>query len=671
MAVAPSPDASIAVRLKARDRGAFAQVYADLSDDLFAYAFSRTHDAHEAGELVQQAFENVFKLLERDELDVDRPLKPYLIRTIHNLHLKRVERGRRTQPVAEVPEPDIPPRIEGDPDRWALLQEQRKAVAHALSTLSESEREVLELAELMNLRSAEIGEILGLEPNAVDQRLFRARQKLRLEFRLTQVGRPLSTECEALLPSLSAYLDGRLRSESLARVEEHLDGCADCSAALEDMREAGRRYRALIPPVLALPDLKGGVQHVLEASAFWEAPRQGTVAAAKAALAKGGTTAKVLAVGAVVAAAAALVIAIRGGDAPADTWKRLAPGLAGSVEPGLARGADGVLHVTWSQSGAGGDSLQHQAIAPDGDVLGSPNPIVTGWRSITTSSDLVSGPDGRLQAFFAGRSQTVSLFGLATSSSDSGGRTWSGPRRASAETTWAYVASPGAGLTADGTPVVAWTTISHTPLYRFVGASPASPDVQFAPGCCVRGLKVVTDAVTGETFVGWHWLPLGEGEPGYYVRKVSATRPVGPARRVPEARYSDRRTAMTARLGAPGIFLAYATADGNAIKLWRYGRATEQIVARGTDLRSVGVAAAPEGRLWVFWESGGRYYATRSDRDASAFGPVIAVTPTPVGLRRATYGLYGEASKGPLDLLAQVQTSSGGSATWHKRVNGD
>ena len=52
MAVAPPQDAAIAVRLKARDRDAFAELYASLSDDLIAYAFSRTRDTHEAAELV-------------------------------------------------------------------------------------------------------------------------------------------------------------------------------------------------------------------------------------------------------------------------------------------------------------------------------------------------------------------------------------------------------------------------------------------------------------------------------------------------------------------------------------------------------------------------------------------------------------------------------------------
>ena len=48
---------------------------------------------------------------------------PYLFTTLKNLFLKQVERRKRQEPMAEVPEPALPQPIEDDPQRSLLLAE--------------------------------------------------------------------------------------------------------------------------------------------------------------------------------------------------------------------------------------------------------------------------------------------------------------------------------------------------------------------------------------------------------------------------------------------------------------------------------------------------------------------------------------------------------------------
>jgi len=57
---------------------------------------------------------------------------------------------------------------------------------------------------------------------------------------------------------LSAYLDGELAGEALAAAEAHLAACAECRAALDDLRQLARRAQALDdrPPGR---DLWGGI----------------------------------------------------------------------------------------------------------------------------------------------------------------------------------------------------------------------------------------------------------------------------------------------------------------------------------------------------------------------------------------------------------------------------
>jgi anti-sigma factor RsiW len=57
----------------------------------------------------------------------------------------------------------------------------------------------------------------------------------------------LSKECQTMLPLLSAYIDGELTDQERVKVEGHLDDCPLCRLALEEMTEASKSYRGLIP----------------------------------------------------------------------------------------------------------------------------------------------------------------------------------------------------------------------------------------------------------------------------------------------------------------------------------------------------------------------------------------------------------------------------------------
>jgi len=148
-----------------------------------------------------------------DRLDPDTvEIGPYLFTTLRNVFLKSVERGRRAEPTADVPEPKTPAPIEDDPERSTLLRLQQEEVRVANARLAPRQRLVLALRELEDSSYAEIGAIVGLNENAVAQLISRARDSLRTELRLAQVDpAALPEECRRLLPLLSRHLDGRLR----------------------------------------------------------------------------------------------------------------------------------------------------------------------------------------------------------------------------------------------------------------------------------------------------------------------------------------------------------------------------------------------------------------------------------------------------------------------------
>jgi RNA polymerase sigma-70 factor (ECF subfamily) len=258
-------------RLRERERTAWEQVYREYEHRLHRFAYRLTGNEHDAADLVQETFVRVLQRLDR--LDRGRgDLSSYLFKTAQNLFLRGRERARRVEAVDEVPEPREPAPLEDDPQGVSLLHHQQEEVRVANGKLAPRQRLVLALCELEDKSYAEIGELVGLNENAVAQLISRARQSLRHELRLVQVDRSrLPSECQRLLPQLSGYLDGQLKGAKKDVVLLHLASCEHCQRALADMREARRRYRALIPPLAGAGALKEGIDEALAEEGIDEA----------------------------------------------------------------------------------------------------------------------------------------------------------------------------------------------------------------------------------------------------------------------------------------------------------------------------------------------------------------------------------------------------------------
>src|SRR5262245_21703026 len=267
--VVGTPDSELLRRLRSRDRTGWEEPYAEYQPRLRAFAYRLSGNVHDADDLVQETFVRAVPKLDRLDPETAE-IAPYLFTTLRNLFLKQVERGKRQQPVAEVPEPALPTAIEDDPERSLLLTGQQEEVRVANARLQPRQRLVLALLELEDRSYADIGELVGMSENAVAQLIFRARESLRTELRLAQVDpERLPEECRRFLPLLAAHLDGQLKGPRRDETLAHLEGCERCQAALADMEEASRRYRLLLLP-LGAEDARAAVDDRLEAAGYWQ-----------------------------------------------------------------------------------------------------------------------------------------------------------------------------------------------------------------------------------------------------------------------------------------------------------------------------------------------------------------------------------------------------------------
>src|SRR4029453_14053663 len=106
--VARTPDAELLLRLRSRDREAWEELYAEYQPRLRAFGDPLAGNVHDADDLVQETFVRAVPRLDR--LDPETAdVGGYLFTTLRNLFLKQVERTKRQQPMADVPEPGLPP----------------------------------------------------------------------------------------------------------------------------------------------------------------------------------------------------------------------------------------------------------------------------------------------------------------------------------------------------------------------------------------------------------------------------------------------------------------------------------------------------------------------------------------------------------------------------------
>lgn len=152
----------------------FESVVGGLRADLYRYAYWLSRDSEQAQDVVQETMLRAWRSF--DSLADERAVKSWLFTIVRNEN-NRIYARKRLDTVdidelnTQVPELSVSPDAADRSDLHAVLGQ-----------LDPVYREPLVLQVLMGHSSKEIGEIIGITPDAVNTRLFRARQKLHALF---------------------------------------------------------------------------------------------------------------------------------------------------------------------------------------------------------------------------------------------------------------------------------------------------------------------------------------------------------------------------------------------------------------------------------------------------------------------------------------------------------
>jgi RNA polymerase sigma factor (sigma-70 family) len=218
-------DEELAALAAAGDRQAFEVLFTRFRLLVYRVCMRVCGDPAATEDLVQDTFLKVWRALRSGAHPT--AFQPWICRIARNTALdERARAARRTTA-------ELPPTLESPLDTAgiATVSLQLRALIEDIRALPARQRQALVLRALQGLTFAEIGSLLGIDPNAAK----RAAEAGRKNLELMAAGR--ERRCEELCALLTAPRRGRLP----AWVHAHARACPDCAQLL---RKHIRRHAA-------------------------------------------------------------------------------------------------------------------------------------------------------------------------------------------------------------------------------------------------------------------------------------------------------------------------------------------------------------------------------------------------------------------------------------------
>lgn len=240
-------DAVLVDRVRGGDDTAFAQLWTRHEPAARRLAI-RTASPSDVDDLVGESFTRTLHAI-RSSGGPDTAFRPYLLTTLRRASID-VARHRASREVLTGDEAVADSVSRTSAQDAADEAEERDAVWAAWRSLPDDDRSLLWELVVHEEKPHHLAPRLGTTPNGVASRSKRARDRLRQVFLAELVANAGDPQCREVRRQLGGYVRDSLTSKARHRVDEHLDRCARCRAAVLDLIDVDAAIRLRVAPVL-------------------------------------------------------------------------------------------------------------------------------------------------------------------------------------------------------------------------------------------------------------------------------------------------------------------------------------------------------------------------------------------------------------------------------------
>lgn len=188
-AVSEGDERSLVDRAKAGDPSALGQLFDSHYDRVYRYIRFKVGQEQDAEDLAQEVFLRMYQALERYQYR-GVPFRAFLMQVAANLvndFYRKRGSGVRT---ASLESNEIDVAGTDDPVETVLIQASLAEVVGAMGSLTDLEREVIQLRYAAELSIAETAAVTGKNENNIKQLTFKALGKLRKALNQVDAGNP-------------------------------------------------------------------------------------------------------------------------------------------------------------------------------------------------------------------------------------------------------------------------------------------------------------------------------------------------------------------------------------------------------------------------------------------------------------------------------------------------
>ncbi|MBC7925572.1 MAG: RNA polymerase sigma factor [Bryobacteraceae bacterium] len=168
--MAVSGDEAIMLQVRAGHTSLLAELFERHHRQVYGFFYRMTSSREMSEDLVQDVFLRILRY--RETYQPKTSFTAWMFGIARNAMIDQM-RKRRPETVLDDSAPEIQSFEPGVDDRLRARQE-TEILQRALASLPADKREVLILSRYQDMKYEEIGRLLGCEPNAVKQRVFRA-----------------------------------------------------------------------------------------------------------------------------------------------------------------------------------------------------------------------------------------------------------------------------------------------------------------------------------------------------------------------------------------------------------------------------------------------------------------------------------------------------------------